>query len=35
MFEWKARLAAVSVVTLAVAASGGLLDWISWTWRFG
>jgi len=32
MFQWKARLAAVSVLAVAIAALGGGWDWLSWGW---
>jgi hypothetical protein len=32
MFQWKARLAAVTTLTAAVASLGGFLDWLHWGW---
>ena len=32
MFQWKARLAAVTALTAIVASLGGLFDWLHWGW---
>jgi hypothetical protein len=32
MFQWKARLATVTVFAVAVAALSGYWDWLSWGW---
>jgi hypothetical protein len=32
MFQWKARLAAVTAIAVVVAAVGGDFDWLHWTW---
>ena len=32
MFQWKARLAAVTTLTAVVASLGGFFDWLHWGW---
>jgi len=35
MFQWKVRLAAVSIVAAVVASGGGFFasaDWLHWSW---
>jgi hypothetical protein len=32
MFQWKARLAAVTTLTAVIASIGGYFDWLHWGW---